>query len=233
MQMQSVAGETQVQIETRNFIIRVYHWMTAGLAITGAVAWLMVSNPPMILGLVHIPFLFMGLLIAELVLVFYLAGWVMTMSSSTASLVFLLYSALNGVTISVIFLVYTRASIANAFFVTAGTFGAMSLYGYTTKDDLTTIGNFCIMGLFGIILGSVANWFLHSPMLDWITTYASILIFVGLTAYDTQKIKQMNVIGNEGTEEDTKEAISGALALYLDFINLFLSILRATGKRNR
>ncbi|MFA6028654.1 MAG: Bax inhibitor-1/YccA family protein [Elusimicrobiota bacterium] len=229
--MQTALSADQVAIETRNFIVQVYAWMTAGLAVTGLVAGFMANDPQMILNLVRNSILFYGLLIAELLLVFYLAGWVMRMSASMATLTFLLYAALNGVTFSVIFLVYAKSSIANAFFITAGTFGAMSLYGYTTKSDLTAVGNLCFMGLIGIILGSMANWFMKSPMLDYITTYAGIAIFIGLTAHDTQRIKGMNIIGNEGTEEDTKEAISGALMLYLDFINLFLKILRATGKR--
>jgi len=231
--METAIGLDQAEIETRNFIVKVYSWMTAGLAVTGLIAGYMASQPEMVINLAHSKPLFYGLLFAELGLVFVLAGWVMRMSASMAMLAFLFYAALNGATFSVIFLVYTSSSIANAFFIAAGTFGVMSAYGYATKSDLTAVGNLCFMGLIGIILSSLANWFLKSPMLDWITTYVGIAVFVGLTAYDTQKIKQMNILGNEGTDEDAKEAISGALALYLDFINLFLSILRATGKRRR
>ena len=129
------------------------------------------------------------------------------------------------------FVVYTAASITSTFLVTAGTFGAMSFYGYTTKKDLTSWGSFLFMGLIGIIIASLVNIFLQSPMMHWIITYAGVLIFVGLTAYDTQKIKEMNILGNEGTDEDTKEAIRGALTLYLDFINLFLMLLRIMGDR--
>lgn len=222
---------SRAEIETRDFIRSVYNWMAGGLALTGLVSWYMASNPDMIRRLVSIPFLFMGLLLGELALVFFLAGWVRTMSASTAAWAFLFYSALNGVTLSVVFLVYTTASIASTFFVTAGTFGAMSLYGYTTKTNLTSMGNLCVMALLGVILASLVNMFFHNPATYWITTYLSIAIFVGLTAYDTQRIKAMNVIGNAGTDEDRKEAISGALALYLDFINLFLSLLRVLGKR--
>jgi FtsH-binding integral membrane protein len=221
----------QAEVEARNFIVKVYNWMTAGLAITGGIAWYMASNPQMILNLIRTPFLFFGLLIAEFLAVIWLAGWVHKMSSSTASLIFLSYAALNGVTMSVIFLVYTKSSIANAFFVTAGTFGVMSFYGYTTKTDLTGIGNLCFMGLVGIIIASFANFFFHSARVDWITTYAGVLIFVGLTAYDTQKIKNMNVPADDGTDAETRDAISGALALYLDFINLFLDLLKIMGKR--
>jgi FtsH-binding integral membrane protein len=126
---------------------------------------------------------------------------------------------------------YTESSIASTFLVTAGTFAGMSFYGYTTKKDLTSWGSFLFMGLIGIIIASVVNIFLQSSAMYWVITYAGVLIFVGLTAYDTQKIKEMNILGNEGTEEDTKEAIRGALTLYLDFINLFLMLLRIMGTR--
>jgi uncharacterized protein len=205
--------------------------MCTGLLVTGACALYMASDEQMIVNLVRNKWMFYGLMIAELVLVFWLAGWVEKMEAGTAKFAFLFYSALNGITLSIIFLLYTKASIANAFFLTGGLFGVMSFYGYVTKTDLTSIGNFCFMGLLGIIIASVANWWLKSPAIEWFTTYAGILIFVGLTAYDTQKIKNMNKLGNEGTDEDTKEAISGALSLYLDFINLFLKLLSATGKR--
>jgi FtsH-binding integral membrane protein len=132
---------------------------------------------------------------------------------------------------SAIFLVFTAESIASTFFITAGTFGAMSLYGYTTKQDLTRLGSLLFMALIGLLIASLVNMFMRSTMLYWITTFAGVLIFTGLTAYDTQKIKNMNIIGNEGTDEDRKEAIMGALTLYLDFINLFLYLLRIFGKR--
>ena len=219
------------EIETRSFIQKVYAWMSLGLAVTGACALYMASDPRMIVALVQNKILFYGLMIAELGLVVYLSGWVKTMDVGTARFAFLFYSALSGVTMSVIFLIYTRGSIASTFFMTAGMFGAMSAYGYMTKTDLTSMGNFCMMGLLGIILASVVNWFVQSTAVEMAVSYLGILIFVGLTAYDTQKIKAMNIIGNEGTDEDHKEAISGALILYLDFINLFLSLLRATGRR--
>jgi len=133
--------------------------------------------------------------------------------------------------LAVIFMIYTAESIASTFFVTAGTFAVMSAYGYFTKKDLSSWGNILFMGLIGIILASLVNLFFHNEMLYWITTYIGILVFVGLTAYDTQKIKEMNVIGNEGTDEDRKESIIGALVLYLDFINLFLLLLRVLGDR--
>ena len=144
---------------------------------------------------------------------------------------FFAYALLNGVTMAIIFLVYTRTSIATTFFVTAGTFGAMSAYGYATKRDLTSIGSFAFMGLIGIILASIVNIFLKSTAVGWIVSVLGVLIFVALTAYDTQKIKELNIIGNAGTDEDNKEAIHGALTLYLDFINLFLHLLRFFGSR--
>ena len=154
------------------------------------------------------------------------------MSASTATLVFLGYSLLNGLIFSSIFLTYTGGSIALTFFITAGTFGVMSAYGYFTKSDLTSIGNIAIMLLIGVIIASLVNMFMKSEMLYWIISYAGVAIFVALTAYDTQKIKEMNIIGNEGTAEDRKEAIVGALTLYLDFINLFLFLLRLFGRRD-
>jgi FtsH-binding integral membrane protein len=215
----------------RHFVHMVYAWMCAGLLVTGGVSAYMASDPRMILNLVRIPFLFYGLLIAELVLVFVLAGWVEKMEASTAKFAFLFYAALTGVTMSVIFLVYTRGSIANAFFLTSAMFGALCLYGYTTDADLTALGSLCIMGLIGIIMASVLNWWLHSPLLDWISTYCGIAVFCGLTAYDAQRVKSIYRPADDGTEAETKEAILGALALYLDFINLFLKMLRATGNR--
>lgn len=219
------------EIESRSFIQKVYAWMSLGLAVTGACALYMASDPRMIMALVQTRPLFYGLMIAEFGLVIYLSGWVKTMEVGTARFAFLFYAALTGVTISVIFLIYTSGSIATTFFIAAGLFSAMSAYGYATKTDLTSMGNFCMMGLLGIILASVVNWWMRSPAVEWAVSYLGILIFVGLTAYDTQKIKAMNIIGNAGTDEDAKEAISGALTLYLDFLNLFLSLLRATGRR--
>ncbi|PIR18765.1 MAG: hypothetical protein COV48_05745 [Elusimicrobia bacterium CG11_big_fil_rev_8_21_14_0_20_64_6] len=219
------------EVESRSFIQKVYAWMSLGLVVTGACALYMASDPRMIMALVQNKFLLYGLMIAELGLVVFLSGWVKTMEVGTARFAFLFYAALTGVTLSVIFLIYTRGSIASTFFLTAGMFGAMSAYGYMTKTDLTSMGNFAMMGLFGIILASVVNWFVQSSAVETAVSYLGILIFVGLTAYDTQKIKAMNIIGNAGSDEDSKEAISGALTLYLDFINLFLMLLRATGRR--
>ena len=217
--------------EQQRFMVRVYNWMTAGLAITGFMAFYISNSPNMMIIIFGNPVLPIVLIIAQIGLVFWLASRVMQMSASQATGVFMLYAGLTGVTFSAIFMAYTTASIFSTFLVTAGTFGAMSLYGYTTKKDLTSWGSFLFMGLIGIIIASLVNMFMQSSMMHMIITYAGVLIFVGLTAYDTQKIKEMNILGNEGTDEDTKEAIRGALTLYLDFINLFLMLLRLMGDR--
>ncbi len=228
--MYASSAET-IAAEQQRFMVKVYNWMGIGLATTGFMAFWVANSETMTNLIFGNQILFFGLIIVELGLVFYLAGWIEKMTASQATGVFILYSGLNGLTLSFIFLVYTASSITSAFLVTAGTFGAMSLYGYTTKKDLTSWGSFLFMGLIGIILASVVNMFLQSSAMHWIITYAGVLIFVGLTAYDTQKIKEMNILGNEGTDEDHKEAISGALTLYLDFINLFLMMLRLMGDR--
>ena len=220
-----------VAAEQQRFMVRVYNWMTAGLAVTGGLAFY-VSNSETMMNIIHgNPIVPIVLIVAQLGLVVYLSGWIEKMSASQATGIFMLYAGLTGLTFSFIFIAYTAASITSTFFVTAGTFAAMSIYGYTTKKDLTSWGSFLFMGLIGIIIASLVNMFLQSTAMHWIITYAGVLIFIGLTAYDTQKIKEMNILGNEGTDEDTKEAISGALRLYLDFINLFLMLLRIMGDR--
>jgi FtsH-binding integral membrane protein len=213
------------------FIRRVYNWMALGLGATALVALYTASTPWLLQMIFGNTLVFFGLIIAELGLVIWLSAGIGRMEFSTASLMFFVYSALNGLTLAVIFLAYTSASIASTFFVTAGTFGATSLYGYTTKRDLTSWGSFFFMGLIGIILASVVNIFLKSPMIYWVVTYAGILIFVGLTAYDTQKLKEMAVQGFADEQAEGKSAVLGALALYLDFINLFLMLLRIFGQR--
>jgi FtsH-binding integral membrane protein len=229
--MSSDLAMPQVVVEERHFMSAVFGWMALGLAITGGVAAFVASVPGLAQAIVFNRLVFFSIIILQLVLVFRLAGTVAsTISASMATIMFLFYAALNGLTLSVIFLVYSRSSIATSFFVTAGSFGIMSAYGYFTKTDLTAIGNLCFMALIGLILASFVNLWFHNPTVMWITTYAGILIFVGLTAYDTQKIKQL-YRGDENSEEEEKEAISGALALYLDFINLFLDILRLMGQQ--
>ncbi|MEO2166605.1 MAG: Bax inhibitor-1/YccA family protein [bacterium] len=222
--------ESTIAAEQQRFMVRVYNWMSLGLVVTGFVAYSVATTPELV-QVVANPWVLFPLIIAQLGLVVWLATRVMQMSATQAKVVFLAYSALTGVTLSFVFLAYTTASLTSTFLVTAGTFGAMSFYGYTTKRDLTSMGSFLFMGLVGIIIASLVNMFLQSTMIYWLVTYAGVLIFVGLTAYDTQKIKEMNILGNEGTEEDTKEAVRGALSLYLDFINLFLMLLRIMGQR--
>ena len=154
------------------------------------------------------------------------------MSASTAGTMFIVYSLLNGLTLSFVFMAYTKSTVSSAFFVTAGTFGAMSVFGYTTKRDLTSWGSFLFMGLIGIIIASVVNIFFHSELVQWMITYIGVLVFVGLTAYDTQNLKAIGRTGFSGAEMESKAAIIGSLRLYLDFINLFLMILRIFGRRN-
>jgi len=223
-------GERVAAVQ-KEFIRRVYNWMGLGLAATALVALYTASNPQLLGMIFGNTLVFFGLIIGELVLVFWLSAAISRLHYSTASLMFFVYSALNGLTLSVIFLAYTRASITSTFFVTAGTFGAMSFYGYTTKRDLSSWGSFLFMGLIGIILASVVNIFLHSPMVYWVVTYAGILVFVGLAAYDTKKLKEMARAGFADAETEGKSAVMGALALYLDFINLFLMLLRIFGSR--
>jgi FtsH-binding integral membrane protein len=221
----------QVAAEQAAFMRKVYAIMAFGLGATGLTALVVFHSEAATRFIFGTPGVYLGLIIAELVMVFTFAALARRMSAIGAAALFYIYAILNGLTLSVVFLIYTKGSIASTFFVTAGTFGAMSAYGYITKRDLTSVGNFMMMGLFGLIIASIVNLFLRSEMIYWLTTYAGILIFVGLTAYDTQKIKELNVIGNAGTDEDNKEAIHGALILYLDFINLFLYLLRLLGRR--
>jgi len=213
------------------FVIKVYNWMAAGLAITGAVALYVASNESLLRYLVTHQLLFFGLIIAEFVLVIALAGFVNRMSGLTASAVFILYSVLNGITLSLIFLIYARATIATTFFICAGTFTACSVYGMTTKRDLTSWGGFLFMGLIGVIIASVVNMFIRSSGLSLAISYIGVFVFIGLTAYDTQKIKSLALSQPEGIDSETERrgAIVGALTLYLDFINLFLLMLRIFG----
>lgn len=221
----------QAAAETQRFMVKVYGWMCLALVITGFVAMYTASTPALLNFIFSSKWMFFGLIILEFVAVGVLVGLINKMTSAMGTVIFIVYSILNGLTLSLIFVVYTAESISSTFFVTAGTFAVMSIYGYTTKSDLTKWGNLLFMGMIGLLIASLANYFMQSSTLYWITTYAGVLIFVGLTAYDTQKIKNLNVIGNEGTDDDKKEAIMGALTLYLDFINLFLYLLRIFGRR--
>lgn len=208
--------------------IRVFGWMFVGLMVTGAAAYLTISSD--LIQLVYNRFALLGLFVAELALVWFLSKRAMGMQYGAAAGVFILYSVLNGVTLSLIFFAYTLGSIAFAFFVTAAFFGFMSVYGAVTKQDLTSMGSLLLMGLIGIIIASIVNWFLHSTALYWFISYAGVVVFLGLTAYDAQKIKSIHA-AYAGTPKERNVAIIAALQLYLDFINLFLYILRILGKK--
>ncbi|MGP6488897.1 Bax inhibitor-1/YccA family protein [Duffyella gerundensis] len=226
----SVASQASAGLQT--YMAQVYGWMTCGLLLTAFVAWFAARTPSVMELVFASRVTFFGLIIAQLALVFVLSGLVHKLSGATATALFMLYSALTGVTMASIFLVYTYSSIASTFVVTGGMFGVMSFYGYTTKRDLSRMGSLLFMALIGIVLASLVNIWLKSTPLMWAITYIGVLVFVGLTAYDTQKLKNIG----EGIDVDDREnlrrySILGALTLYLDFINLFLMLLRIFGNR--
>lgn len=215
------------------FISKVYGWMCGALIITGVIS-MWAASTPAVFDLIFpasgssLPFyLLIG---AEFGAVIYISARINKMSAERAGVLFLIYSILNGLTLSMIFLIYTSASIGSTFLITALTFGIMSVYGYTTKKDLTSIGKLAMMALIGLIIATVVNIFMQSEVIYWIANYAGVLIFVALTAYDTQKIKQMASF-EDSAEDSKKKAIYGALTLYLDFINMFLFLLRIFGDR--
>lgn len=211
---------------------KVYVWMTLALVLTGITAYGVASSPGLMMTIFQTPAIMWGLIIAELAIVISISAATNRLSLTTATLLFVLYSVLNGATFSLIFAVYTMSSIANVFFITAGTFGVMAAYGYFTKRDLSSLGRLLLMALIGLIIATLVNVFLvKSSGFDLILSYAGVLIFVGLTAYDTQKIKQMLAMQTDMGEGAQKVALLGALSLYLDFINLFLYLLRIFGKR--
>ncbi len=209
---------------------KVYVWMTLALVITGFTAYAVANSPGIMTAIITNRMLMWGLLIGELALVWYVSARIDRLSLSTATLLFVLYSVLNGATLSIIFLAYTMTSIASVFFITAGTFAAMSLVGYFTKKDLSGLGRILFMALIGLVIATLVNVFLLKDAgFGLIVSYVGVLIFVGLTAYDTQKIKNMLVEADDVSAEAQKIALMGALALYLDFINLFLYLLRIFG----
>lgn len=209
---------------------KVYVWMTLALVITGFTAYAVANSPGIMSAIIANRMLMWGLLIGEFALVWYVSARIDRLSLSTATLLFILYSVLNGATLSIIFLAYTMTSIASVFFITAGTFAAMSLVGYFTKKDLSGLGRILFMALIGLIIATLINVFLiKSGGFGLIVSYVGVLIFVGLTAYDTQRIKNMLVEADDVSAEAQKIALMGALALYLDFINLFLYLLRIFG----
>ncbi|NJD91888.1 MAG: Bax inhibitor-1/YccA family protein [Geobacter sp.] len=226
-QINNTQSRTEVVVRQNTLIRQVYAWMGLGLAITAIMSLVMVSSPLLIKAIVTNRLLFYGLMIGELALVFTLSAAVNRLSNSVATLLFLGYSLLNGVTLSIIFMVYTAESIGSTFVVTAAMFGAMSVYGYVTKKDLTSWGSFLFMGLIGVVIASLVNIFLRSDAVSWVVSAIGVIVFTGLTAYDTWKLKELAAAGHEGR----KPAILGALTLYLDFINLFLMLLRFMGGR--
>jgi FtsH-binding integral membrane protein len=222
----------RAEVLVNEFVRSVYNWMGLGLALTGVVALYVSSSETMLRLIFGNPVVFFLLILAELGLVFSISGLVTRMSAGTATSLFVIYAGLNGVTLSFIFLAYTRTSIVSTFFVCAATFVACSVYGWTTKRDLTSLGGFLTMGLIGIIIASLVNFFFRSSGLSTIISYIGVLVFVGLTAYDTQKLKNMALTQPAGLDGGVirKGAILGALSLYLDFINLFLLFLRIFGQ---
>ena len=222
----------EIAIEQKKFITKVYGLMAGALGITGLVSMYAVSSQAIFQFVYGNRSVFFILIIAELLLVGSLITLVRRLSATTAMVLFVAYSALNGLTLSGIFLIYTASSIGITFFITAGLFAIMSAYGYTTSRDLTKLGNLLFMLLIGIILASLVNFFMHSTVIYWITAYVGVFIFTGLIAYDTQKLKEMYAVSAVNPEEGKKVAIIGALSLYLDFINLFLMLLRFFGKRS-
>ena len=211
----------------RRFMSAVYRWMTLGLGLTALVAYSVASSPEALQLVVGNRMLFFGLMIAELGLVITLSAAAPRLSAAAAGGMFLVYSALNGATLSVVLLAYTGASVASAFVATAGTFAAMSLYGTVTRKDLTSWGSFLFMGLVGVVIASVVNLFMRSSMMSFVISCASVVVFTGLTAYDTQKLR---AIARAGAGYAALP-VNGALSLYLDFVNLFLAVLRIFGNR--
>jgi FtsH-binding integral membrane protein len=226
----------------RAYMLKVYNYMTIGLMLTGFIAYffgkasIVTNDMGQIIGVTQIGALLFGsplkwvVMLAPLGFVFYLSARISKMSVSTAQITFWLFASIMGLSLASVFIEFTQTSIARVFFITAGTFGAMSLYGYTTKRDLTKLGSFLMMGLIGIIIASIVNIFMKSSMMYFVISILGVLIFVGLTAYDTQKIKNMYAVSDSG-ELLGKKAVMGALTLYLDFINLFIMLLRLFGQR--
>ncbi len=222
----SSVDDVLVQESQRAFMSRVHGWMFAGLALTGVMAMVTLANEALLRVAVQNR---MALFLVELGVVFFLSILAPRLSGAVASVLFLAYAALTGVTLSVLFLIYTAGSIAQAFFVTSATYGAMAIYGTVTKKDLSGWGTFLFMGLVGIVIAGVVNLFVHSSAVSFVSACAGVLVFAGLTAYDTQKLREYHA--GTGFQSTATVSIVGALTLYLDFINLFLSLVRLMGKR--
>lgn len=233
LNFQGISAERQWDVSAAFPVLmrKVYVWMTLALVITGFTAYGVANSPGVLQTIYTNPILFWGLIIAEFALVIGVSAAINRLSLSVATLMFVLYSVINGALMSYIFLAYTASSVATVFFITAGTFGAMAFIGYTTKTDLTSMGKILVMALIGMIIATIVNIFVKSSGFTLILSYVGVLVFVGLTAYDSQKIKQMLMQAPDAGEGAQKLALLGALSLYLDFINLFIYLLRIFGKR--
>ncbi|RTQ46218.1 Bax inhibitor-1/YccA family protein [Hymenobacter gummosus] len=225
-----LSAEEAAAIQAR-FMTQVYGWMAGALAVSGGVAMLVGASSDLQELVFGNRLVFWAMLLLEIFLVGYIGARLMSMSASQAIGAFAAYSVLNGLTLGIVFMVYTADSVGSVFFITAGTFGAMSLYGYFTRTDLSSWGNLLFMALVGLFLASLVNLFWHNGTFYWILSSIGVLLFVALTAYDTQKVKAMAFVGLEDEELDRKAAVWGALTLYLDFVNLFLYLLRFFGRR--
>ena len=223
------AAAAEIDVGLRSYMLRVYNYMASGLALTGIVAYVVANTPALMQAIYGTPLMWLVML-SPLAFVLFLGFRIHRIRASTAQLVFWLFSGVMGLSLASIFIIYTQTSIARVFFITAGTFAAMSLYGYTTKKDLSGWGSFLFMGLIGIIIAMVVNMFLASPALYFAISVIGVLVFAGLTAYDTQRIKEM-YLASDTAEISSKKAIMGALRLYLDFINLFIMLLALLGQR--
>lgn len=233
-ELKEYAGERQWDVSAAFPVLmrKVYVWMTFALAITGFTAYGVANSPGILQAIYTNQILFWGLVIAEFALVIGVSAAINKLSLTTATLMFVLYSVINGALLSYIFLAYTTSSIATVFFITAGTFAAMAVIGYTTKTDLSSLGKYLLMALIGIIIATLVNvFFVKSTGFDLVISYLGVLVFVGLTAYDSQKIKNMLMQAPDAGEQAQKYALLGALSLYLDFINLFIYLLRIFGRR--
>ena len=232
LNFQGIPAERQWEVSAAFPVLmrKVYVWMTLALVITGFTAYAVASSPGILQAIYTNPILMWGLIIAEFVLVIGVSAALNRLSLTTATLMFILYSVINGALLSSVFVIYTASSVATVFFITAGTFGAMTIFGYVTRQDLSKIGSFLFMALIGLILCAIVNMFMHSSTMDLLISCAGVLIFVGLTAWDTQSIKRMTAEADPSMVG--KVATMGALSLYLDFINLFLYLLRFFGSRD-
>ena len=231
--LQGIPAEREWEVSNAFPVLmrKVYVWMTLALVITGFTAYGVATSPGILQAIYSNQILFWGMIIAEFALVIGVSAAINRLSLTTATLMFILYSVINGALMSYIFLAYTASSIATVFFITAGTFGAMAFIGYTMKTDLSSIGKIVMMALIGLVIATLVNLFIKSEGFTLILSYVGVLVFVGLTAYDAQKIKQMLLQASDAGEGAQKVALLGALSLYLDFINLFIYLLRIFGKR--